>query len=109
MGNYINPLCFAAPPVFSADDPTALGFGNSGVGILDGPGQHNWDVALLKKFKLGWPREGAALEFRTEFFNTFNHPVFNGPNLSPTSSAFGTISGVYNLERHIQMALRMTW
>jgi hypothetical protein len=35
--------------------------------------------------------------------------VFNGPQLSPTSSAFGTISGVYNLERHIQMALKLTW
>jgi hypothetical protein len=23
--------------------------------------------------------------------------------------AFGTIGSVYNLERHIQMALRMTW
>ena len=43
-----------------------------------------------------------------EFFNGFNHPVFNAPNLTPTSTAFGTISGVYNLERHIQMALRMT-
>ena len=32
-----------------------------------------------------------------------------GRNLTPTSSAFGTISGVYNLERHIQMALRLTF
>jgi hypothetical protein len=35
--------------------------------------------------------------------------VFNAPQLSPTNSAFGTISGVYNLERHIQMALRLTF
>jgi hypothetical protein len=33
----------------------------------------------------------------------------NGPNLTPTSSAFGTITSVYNQERHIQMALRMNW
>jgi len=30
-------------------------------------------------------------------------------NLTPTSSAFGTITSVYNQERHIQMALRLTW
>jgi len=50
-----------------------------------------------------------ALQYRCEFFNTFNHAVMNGPNLSPTSSAFGTVGSVYNLERHIQVALRLTW
>jgi hypothetical protein len=115
LGNYINPLCFAAPAVFSADDPTALGFGNSGVGILDGPGQHNWDVALLKKFKLGWPREGAALEFRTEFFNAFNHPQFGDPDTAFTGSTpatkgtFGTITTTIVSPRVLQFALKLSF
>jgi hypothetical protein len=115
LGNYINPLCFAAPAVFSADDPTALGFGNSGVGILDGPGQHNWDVALLKKFKLGWPREGAALEFRTEFFNAFNHPQFGDPDTTFTGSTpatkgtFGTITTTIVSPRVLQFALKLSF
>ena len=115
LGNYINPLCFAAPAVFSADDPTALGFGNSGVGILDGPGQHNWDVALLKKFKLGWPREGTALEFRTEFFNAFNHPQFGDPDTAFTGSTpatkgtFGTITTTIVSPRVLQFALKLSF
>jgi hypothetical protein len=115
LGDYINPLCFAAPAVFSADDPTALGFGNSGVGILEGPGQHNWDVALLKKFKLGWPREAAALEFRTEFFNTFNHPQFGDPDTGFTGSTpatkgtFGTITTTIVSPRVLQFALKLSF
>ncbi|MBS1858921.1 MAG: TonB-dependent receptor [Acidobacteria bacterium] len=75
-------------------------------GDLRLPPTNNVDSSIIKNTRI---RESVNLQYRCEFFNTFNHPVFSGPNLSPTSSAFGTISGVYNLERHIQMALRMTW
>jgi hypothetical protein len=67
---------------------------------------NNVDSSIIKNTRI---RERVMLQYRCEFFNTFNHPVMNGPNLSPTSSAFGTIGSVYNLERHIQMALRLTW
>ena len=70
------------------------------------PPTNNVDASIIKNTRI---RERFALQFRTEFFNAFNHPVFNAPQLSPTNSAFGTISGVYNLERHIQMALRLTF
>ena len=70
------------------------------------PPTNNVDTSIIKNTRI---REHVNLQYRAEFFNAFNHPVFNGPNLSPTSSAFGTISGVYNLERHIQMALRLTF
>jgi hypothetical protein len=70
------------------------------------PPTNNVDASIIKNTRI---KERFALQFRTEFFNAFNHPVFNGPQLSPTNSAFGTISGVYNLERHIQMALRLTF
>lgn len=55
---------------------TARGsFGNAGVGILRGPGTNNWDITLSKRFPL--PGEGRHLQFRTEFFNAWNHTQFD--------------------------------
>jgi hypothetical protein len=54
------------------------------------------------------------IEFRTEFFNIFNHPYFSPPGTgfagSPTANGFGQItttvqSGVASPERLIQFAL----
>ena len=36
-------------------------------------------MALVKTTKVGGLREDATLQFRTEFFNAFNHPQFNNP------------------------------
>ena len=41
-----------------------------------GPGAMNFDLALLKNFKLS---ESKQLQFRLETFNTFNHTQFFGP------------------------------
>jgi hypothetical protein len=62
LNAYINASCFAEPALFSADDPNAVGFGNSGVGIYDGPGQNNFDLSLTKRFPFDWPRENSFLE-----------------------------------------------
>jgi hypothetical protein len=70
------------------------------------PATNNVDASIIKNFRLV---ERLALQYRAEFFNAFNHPVMNGPNLTPTAGGFGTITSVYNQERHIQMALRLTW
>ena len=56
-----------------------------------------------------------GIEFRTEFFNIFNHPYFSMPATgyagSPTANGFGTITstvqgGVASPERLIQFALK---
>jgi len=109
LNAYINTKCFTTPAVFSADDPTALGFGNAGIGIFDGPGQNNWDIALIKKFKFHWPREGAELEFRSEFFNAFNHPQFADPDISLTSPTFGKITATSVSPRVMQLALKFSF
>ena len=57
----------------SAANPT---FGNSKRNILDAPGQVNTDLAILRHFNL---LEKADMEFRSEFFNAFNHPYFAPP------------------------------
>lgn len=74
------------------------------------PSTNNVDGSIIKNTRIK-DRETTPvnLQYRCEFFNAFNHPVMNGPNLTPTSSAFGTITSVYNQERHIQMALRLTF
>ena len=106
---YINTSCFTDPAVFSADDPVGVGFGNAGVGILDGPGQQNYDLSMIKKFPLGWPREGASLEFRSEFFNAFNHPQFGDPDVEFTSPTFGQITTTLVAPRILQFALKLNF
>ncbi len=73
-------------------------------------GINNVDAALSKSFSVC---NEARLQFRFEAFNAFNHPLFsssfNPPNMSPTSSAFGTSRTQRNLQRRIQMALRLVW
>lgn len=53
--------------------PRGLTFGDAGRNYLNNPGRVNFDVALLKHFKI---RESAQLEFRAEAFNVFNHTQF---------------------------------
>jgi Carboxypeptidase regulatory-like domain len=53
--------------------PRGLTFGDAGRNFLNNPGRVNFDMALLKHFKI---RESAILEFRAEAFNIFNHTQF---------------------------------
>jgi hypothetical protein len=76
-------------------------------------GERNMDFAVFKSTKFG-PDERFGVEFRTEFFNFFNHPQFSAPNTSCCTSAaaggtFGVVSSQYNLPRLIQFALRFTF
>lgn len=53
--------------------PRGLTFGDAGRNFLNNPSRMNWDMALLKHFKI---RESGVLEFRAEAFNVFNHTQF---------------------------------
>jgi hypothetical protein len=48
-------------------------------------------------------------QLRIEAFNALNHPEFNSPDLSPTSSTFGRITSQPNLARNIQLGGRLVW
>jgi hypothetical protein len=109
LSDYINASCFTTPAVFGADDPAALGFGNAGVGIITGPGQNNWDLALLKKFRFSSNREDFGLEFRTEFFNAFNHAQFDDPDIAFGGPTFGQISSTVVNPRVLQFALKLSF
>ncbi|MFI5094065.1 MAG: carboxypeptidase regulatory-like domain-containing protein [Candidatus Acidiferrales bacterium] len=108
LNNYINAKCFTTPPVVGADG-VATGFGNSGVGILQGPSELNFDFSLIKLFPLHKIRDSANLEFRSEFFNIFNHPLFQDPDVNFGDPTFGQITNTYGNPRIIQLALKLTF
>ena len=108
LNGYFSVSCFATPPVIGADG-VATAFGNSGTGIVDGPGQANLDIALSKAFELNWPREKSSVAFRAEMYNAFNHPQFSNPDANFASPTFGVISSTAVNPRVGQLALRFSF
>ncbi len=100
---YLNPAAFmcagsnAACTVFSGQ------FGNLGRNALYGPGQRNFDIALSRQFVV---HERWKLEFRSDFFNIFNHANWNNPTTSVTSGTFGQIVS-FGAPRIVQMAMKL--
>jgi Carboxypeptidase regulatory-like domain/TonB dependent receptor len=88
LTDYFNKSCFTTPPIIGADGK-GTAFGNSGTGIVDGPGQANVDLSISKLLAFRWPHDGSSFQFRADFFNTFNHPQFANPNANFSSPTFG--------------------
>ncbi|HUI76800.1 MAG TPA: TonB-dependent receptor [Bryobacteraceae bacterium] len=92
-----------APPTIG----NGFDYGNSGVGIILGPGQSNWDISLVKLTHI---TERQTLQLRTEFFNAFNHPQFNNPGTAvSTPATFGVITSTSVNPRLIQFALKYSF
>ena len=108
LNGYFTVSCFTRPPVIGADG-IGTAFGNSGTGIVDGPGQANLDIALSKAFELNWPRERSSVELRAELYNAFNHPQFSNPDANFTSPTFGVISSTAVSPRVGQLAVRFSF
>ena len=105
-------------PGVSAFVANPLGtYGNVGRNALRGPGFVNFDIALVRMFKIS---ERYSLQVRAEAFNLFNHPNFVGafaPSGQPAgasystlttalnSSTFGQINGAYD-PRILQFAMK---
>ncbi len=80
--------------------PPAGTFGNSGVGVVRGPGMTRLDLTLGKKFKL---TEKKYFELRGEAFNFTNTPIFLSPaSQTITSTLFGQIRSAEG-ERNVQV------
>ncbi|MBI4875272.1 MAG: TonB-dependent receptor [Acidobacteria bacterium] len=54
-----------------------------------GDGINNLDFSVFKTFRL---TESWRAQFRAESYNALNHPQFANPNLTPASTAFGTVT-----------------
>jgi hypothetical protein len=105
---YFNAAAFCSAPIIG----DGTGYGDSGSGILLGPGQFNWDTSLLKTTRV---TERQTVQFRAEFFNLFNHPQFTNPNAGQgaifslpdrASGSFGQITSTSVNPRVIQFALK---
>jgi len=79
--------------------------GNSRRLFFSGPGTNNFDTALHKATPI---TERISLEFRAEFFNTFNHAQFLPPVGNFAASNFGQVTGA-NAGRIGQGALRIVF
>lgn len=107
IGGISNPGGSSSAPcgAFNSTFPGAgTGFGNSSVGSVFGPGQVNFDMALVKDTKI---REIGTLQFRAEAYNIWNHPQFNPPaNNVNDPTTFGQITSTANTPRVIQFGLK---
>jgi hypothetical protein len=65
-------------------------YGNTGRNTITGPGLTNVNLSLVRTFPIS-ERLG-KLQFRSEFFNLFNHPNFGQPDGSLADKTFGVIS-----------------
>lgn len=107
-GEFFNTACFSLPPVNGAASNTYT-WGNAGRGIIEGPGLVTLDLSLVRSFNI---KEKLKIQFRAESFDSLNHPIFNNPNTTADSSAFGTISSTIAFgtpARQNQMALRLVF
>src|SRR6266550_3529774 len=109
LSGWFNKNCFALAPDW--------GFGNESRvdATLRQQGINNFDFAVFKKTTIG---ERANVEFRTEFFNIFNHPQFGPPNgtccaFNPITQIgnkhFGEVTNTINNPRLIQFALKFAF
>ena len=88
VARWINPAAFALP---------AGEFGDSPRNGVRGPGTWQMDIGAAKTFAF---KERAQLEFRSEFYNIFNHPQLGQPQatFNPSNvSGFGSIINTINL------------
>jgi hypothetical protein len=90
--------------------------GNVGRNTFRGPFQQDWDLSIQKRTRI---TERVSLLFRTDFFNAFNHPSFQGPQAqggslgnygivdvgANDSTGFATVTS----PRIIQFALTLTF
>jgi len=65
-----------------------------------------WDCSIGKTFRI---IEKLSFQFRADVYNVWNHPSFSAPNLSPTSTAFGTITSLQNVPRQWQLGGKLKW
>jgi Carboxypeptidase regulatory-like domain/TonB dependent receptor len=70
------------------------------------PPVNNWDFSMIKNSQI---KERLRVQFTAAFINALNHPQFVPPNTTPTSTAFGQLTGAYNWQRIIQFGIKLSF
>jgi hypothetical protein len=102
VAEWFNTSCFVAPPAGQLGDASRA--------PVSGPRFVNTDFSAFKNFRIS---EALNLQFRSEFFNLFNHAQFgltgNGVFMQDINSpsTLGAVNETVNNPRVIQFALRL--
>jgi len=102
LNSYFNAAAFCAPPTIG----DGTGYGDTGRAAFRGPHQANFDTGLIKTTKVGGLSEAAAVEFRADFYNAFNHAQFANPASTFGTPSFGKIQATSVAPRLIQFGLK---
>jgi hypothetical protein len=73
---------------------------------FDGPSQASWDFGVIKRIRI---KESSNAEFRADFFNFLNHPLFFVGDQNIDSPTFGRITGLNFGPRVVQLALKVNF
>lgn len=101
---WFNPACYAVAPWGT--------LGNVSRDSIDAPGVFELDATLKKSTKIS---EKVTAEFRAEFFNVLNHPIFAAPaagiftDTNTRNPGAGQISATARHPRQIQFALKFVF
>lgn len=80
--------------------------GTVGINSVRGPGFWNIDLGVSRQFEVA---ENKRFEFRTSFFNLFNHTNLGTPNSTQSSPAFGRITSIQGDSRVIEFGLKFAF
>lgn len=80
VDKWFDTACFVPPAQYT--------IGNSGRGILEGPGSQGWDVGIMKRFRLF---ERHWIQFRGEMFNFVNKVNLGNPGTTTGQATYGRI------------------
>jgi hypothetical protein len=109
IGEWLNPAAFSIP--------VSGTFGDAPRNLARGPGAWQIDLGLGKRIAIS---ERVRLEFRSEFFNIFNHPQYGLPQATFGLPGFGTVTQTVNTTtpvspigagtpREIQLAVKVVF
>jgi hypothetical protein len=106
-----NILCWYNPAVFTAPalapgQQSAHDFGNARIGNLRGPNLVDFDFVLQKNFQV---KDYGQVEFRSEFFNIFNHPNLGLPANYVDVAGGAAITNTAADNRELEFALKYSF
>ncbi len=102
---WYNPAAFTAPPLANGQE-SAHAFGDARIGNLRGPNLVNFDFVLQKHFQLG---DYGQIEFRSEFFNLFNHPNLGLPGTYVDVAGGSSVTNTASNNRELEFALKYSF